>query len=865
MISLQKMSVVILLLFVSTFASAEESIKLKANKALFSLEHHSVPVITSSLVAWDTNWKWSGTRITSISNSDSHEFKGTSQNLDLSLLGHTSSGKNHHAWHYQFSASKPHPTAIGYGISFKLNLNSPSFKGLSKEPELLANNSGWRWQISPEKTVEVHFSPKLAKVYFERGNKNEIRAMFSGAIEVGVYDFDMTVTVNGIKTLAVEYPALQSKKSTLDWQKNNIPWDVSPVDMSFLNANHIPAGKHGVLVAKGDALEFADGTPVKFWGANIQAYALFKTSDANIKQQAKRLSRLGFNLVRIHHHDSAWVNPNIFAAPKKDTLTLNESSLKKLDWWIKCLKEEGIYIWMDLQVGRAYTAADGISDFAEIAKGKARHSLKGFNYYNQSIQMKMMDFNAVYLNHVNPFTKLAYKDEPAIVSTLLINENDLTQHFGNALLPNKKVPQHSKLYMADAKQTAEKLHLNPKQAWRSWEFGDSKIYLNDAEHRFNTLMLSHLTNLGVKSPLVPGNTWGGMSLAGLPSLTDGDIIDVHSYGREGELFFNPRYRAGFLSWIGAGQVSGKPLSVTEWNLEKFPVSDRYTAPTWLASVAALQGWDSLMLYGYSQSPLNAAGRGGNYSTYNDPALMAMMPAAALLYRQGHVAPAKNSYHIRLSKDDFFNQSVTPVTSASIRTLLEQSKVSIDLPYSSALPWLAEHEKKMDASYTDKSFEHHVVSDPNIDFIESKSSVVVSDTHELKRNWKKGIHFIDSAKSQLVSGKIGGETIQLGDVKFSIGTVSASVAVQSLDNMALNDSSKILISKIARCIPVNQKNKPFACEPVIGELYIKAKSGLSLYQINSDSSKDKIVSEYSNETGYKVLLSAKVATPWLVLE
>ena len=33
---------------------------------------------------------------------------------------------------------------------------------------------------------------------------------------------------------------------------------------------------------------------------------------------------------------------------------------------------------------------------------------------------------------------------------LLTNENDVTHHFGNALLPDKNVPKHNALYMAQA-------------------------------------------------------------------------------------------------------------------------------------------------------------------------------------------------------------------------------------------------------------------------------------------------------------------------------------------------------------------------------------------------------------------------------
>ena len=122
--------------------------------------------------------------------------------------------------------------------------------------------------------------------------------------------------------------------------------------------------------------------------------------------------------------------------------------LERLDWWIKCLKDEGIYVWLDLHVQRHFKPGDGIEDFEEIAKGKPTADLKGFNYVNASIQAAMQRFTEDYVNHLNPFTGLRYKDDPAIIALLLTNENDVTHHFGNALLPDKKVPLHNAIYMA---------------------------------------------------------------------------------------------------------------------------------------------------------------------------------------------------------------------------------------------------------------------------------------------------------------------------------------------------------------------------------------------------------------------------------
>ena len=106
---------------------------------------------------------------------------------------------------------------------------------------------------------------------------------------------------------------------------------------------------------------------------------------------------------------------------------------------------------------------------------------------------------------------MRYKDDPAIIAMLLTNENDVTHHFGNALLPDKKVPQHNALYMAQAEAFAVQYGLPKDKTWRSWEHGPSKLFLNDLEHRFNVSMIGHLRALGVKAPIVTTSSFGGKS------------------------------------------------------------------------------------------------------------------------------------------------------------------------------------------------------------------------------------------------------------------------------------------------------------------------------------------------------------------
>lgn len=637
------------------------------------------------------------------------------------------------------------------------------------------------------------------------------------------------------------------------WPQSNLDWQTSPVDLSFLNATEKPAGRRGFVKAVGESLVFEDGSLARFWGTNITAYTLFGTSKDNVKSQAKRLSALGFNLIRIHHFDSPWVNPNIFGKDAVDTQTLDPVSLNKLDWWIKCLKDEGIYVWLDLHVQRAFTEADHIYGFDEIRKNEKVVDLKGYNYVNKSIQLAMKRFNEAYLNHSNAYTGVAYKNEPAIMAMLITNENDITHHFGNNLLPDNKVPLHNQLYMSFAKEFAAQYDLPADKTWRSWEPGPSKLFLNDLEHRFNIDMISHLRNLGARVPVATTSTWGRDPLYSLPVLTDGDIIDAHAYGGELELNKNPLTESSMVNWLSMGQVAGKPMSVTEWNVSPFPTPDRHSSPLYMASAARLQGWDAVMQYAYAQGPLNNASKPSNWHAFNDPALMATLPAAALLYRQGHVKEANTTYALAPDREQLFYQSNSPENSVAARTGSEKGKLVVVMPKISELPWLKNGTIPAGAM---------VIKDLKQSMIAEEATEVVSDTGEIRRNWVKGIYTINTPRTQAAMGWIGSESVVLPDVKFNITTRNASVVVQSLDGAPIKLSSSLMISLGAQAIPTGN-TRPFRSEPVQGQLTIQARKGMKLYKSRFLRKDDELIFLY-RDGKYIVDLEATLKTSWLFL-
>src|SRR5258708_34826474 len=268
---------------------------------------------------------------------------------------------------------------------------------------------------------------------------------------------------------------------------------------------------------------------------------------------------------------------------------------------------------------------------------------------------------------------------------LLTNENDLTFHFSNLLAPDKGNTVHRKLFETQAREIARRGGMPGQAALKVWEPGPAKIVLNDIEHAYDTRAIARLRSDGVKALVATTSFWGAQSLYSLPSLAAGDIVDVHSYGKAESLGTNPRYEANFISWIGAAQIAGRPLSITEWNVE-YPNRDRFIAPLYVAAISALQGWDAPMIYGYSQVPVQDQEKPDTYSTWNDPALTALMPAAALMFRQGHVKPAQKTYRLDLSRETLYYANTSPDTSPAIRTIVEQSKLTIGLPDVAELAW-----------------------------------------------------------------------------------------------------------------------------------------------------------------------------------
>lgn len=831
----------------------------KQGDGLLEIYINTVKILESYYIGFGKNYAWSGTYATVTTNAP-FDYTALTSNEQLGFNQATNIVKdadNSMVWSNKLSIIKDNPDIVGACIEFKFNrVVEPNM-----EVTFLENNQGFvitGISAIPDEAVTIQFSRPLHQVGWERpGNNTQLRAFFIGTSTTAgtTFDYDMTVTLPSQIEIAQTAEELLGTVPDVDWDANLINFEDSPVDLSFLNTPEKPAGKRGRLKAEGDLLVFPDGHVGKFWGTNINAYALYTSDISTIQSTANRLSKLGYNMVRLHHHDSYWVNPNIFGARNTDwnTDTVAEDMLVKIDQWIKALSDEGIYVWLDMATQRQHTEDQGIANWAEMSKGEEWILQHGWSYVDDDIHRLQKEFITQFMTHINALTGLSYADDPAVAWVLLNNENDLTNHFGNMLLADKNVPIASEKFLGEATTFAVENGLSVAETKRTWDAGTSKLFLNEMEHRSNVKLTSHIKNLGYEGLIAPTSQWAQGSQYCLTSLTEGDIIDVHTYGKFNDVSADPRHKASFLHFVGSSQVVGKPLSISEYQQESLPNSfDRFVEPVRMATMAAFQGWDIPMNFAYAQATPTTQWNASTYSVFSDPCLTSMLAVGALLFRQGHVKQANETYTLSFPVEEHYFNHVNANNSATIRTLQEQSRIVVDIPVHPSLPW-------HDPAQIDPLSK--VVTNPNLDFIPAGQDHVDADTGEFSRNWKDGTFIVDTDKTQIISGWIGGKVLSTSDLLIETTNSVGAVAVQAYDNLPINESDHITISLASRTL--FQEDKTYKSEPFNGFMTVRAKPGLKLYRVSSSGGEVESPVEYIQGV-YKITLSKDLDTYWMKL-
>ena len=201
-----------------------------------------------------------------------------------------------------------------------------------------------------------------------------------------------------------------------------LPWDdASPSIADLSNWLHKPAGGKGYVTARDDGHFYVDKERIRFFGVNM-SFAAGMPEKAEAEKIAARMAKFGINVVRFHHMDTSPWPRGLRAREAKSTGELAPEALDRLDYFIAQLKARGIYVNLNLLVGRPFNAADGLPTEIEQLDAKDRHIVGFFNARHLALQQA---YARALLTHTNAYTGRPYTDDPAVAFVEINNEQGL--------------------------------------------------------------------------------------------------------------------------------------------------------------------------------------------------------------------------------------------------------------------------------------------------------------------------------------------------------------------------------------------------------------------------------------------------------
>lgn len=576
------------------------------------------------------------------------------------------------------------------------------------------------------------------------------------------------------------------------WVPFNLAWDDNvPIDISFVFEKERPAGKHGFLTVKGDRFRFEDGSEGRFWGTCFNSGANFP-SHAYSEMVARRLAKFGVNMMRTHQMDAEWATPNIFqfnrAKPKNDTRSFDPESIDRLDYLIYCLKQEGVYIYLDMLTYRQFRPGDGVDAVDQLGQAG-----KPYDYFDPRLIELQKEYNRDLWTHANPYTRLAYKDDPAIALTEVVNESDLLA-FKPTLEPYRT--RLEALYRAWADENSIKVAQGGAVDFTNQDAQMAR-FLVDLMQKHYRDMIAHLRSIGVKIP-VNGTNWA-IKLGAGAAQAAADFSDTHPYWNfptwESPQGTHPVPMVAEKDNTFAAntimRLIDRPFFVSEWD-HPWPDPYRAESPLAYAAVAAFQGWSGATIHTYRYStwtPVDRLGGGGqtingityrnHFDSFNDPAKFGLFYQAALLFRRGDVRPAEETVAVEIPADnpDWLLKGSADVAALSL--LPELHRVGMVYPG-----------VKNSAGRT---------VPPDQPVTESGGGEVRSDTGELWRSWEKRIGQIDTPRTKAVYGFVGeaGKMLLQG-FELEVSTDFATICLSSLTDDPIEQSESLLLAAVGRC-------------------------------------------------------------------
>ena len=310
-------------------------------------------------------------------------------------------------------------------------------------------------------------------------------------------------------------------------------------------------------------------------------------------------------------------------------------ALARLDHLVAALKKRGISVALELQGARLYRAGDGVVEPGLLPPGG------GPAYQlDPTIRKLALATARALLEHVNPETGLALRDDPVLAWVTLAGEQSL---FNLIERPESLTAP----YFATLRTLAEKAHggLSGRRLWESVE-GDHSRQMAEALRKANVQVpIAGVSSQRREREFVQAQAAGGL-----------DLIDDRLFWFTRAPWAAPDQRTmlwsndgGILALASAKRRPDRPYVVGQWCNQTMGA---WAEPTESADLllgvqtAAVEDWDALVRRGVFLYPqtwgANATGTGGGEDIFQiaeivngSPHVYALWPhAASVFFRSG---------------------------------------------------------------------------------------------------------------------------------------------------------------------------------------------------------------------------------------
>ena len=632
----------------------------------------------------------------------------------------------------------------------------------------IAIQDNWRWGESYSLRLGT-----LSQKTWKKGETKKYGFTVSANVPLVVKSAKPTVITRGPEWIPLDYRKDIEAGSALDFSH-----------MGFADA---PAGKYGWMRNVGGHFEFEGrpGNPVRLYG--VCNTANFPTHD-EADMLVTRLKRLGYNAIRLHHHDAGLVEGSM------DGLTFNKENLDRFDYLVAAAIREGLYLTTDLFVLRSR-----VIEWRHIGvdrDGKVDTALfKALCAVYEPAFENWRAYARNFMTHVNPYTGLAYKDEPALPLISLVNEGGFPTGWYRETAKDDRIRDAWRKWLLEKRAADPSFYpgVDAGNTPAACNVAAFAIFMGEVEAKMVARMKAFLRGLGCRA-LFTNNNCGPHYAPVQAASAEYDYIDDHFYvdhpqflGTNWSLPSRCENRNPVLMRrlspcrIGFLRMSDKPFTVTEWNFAG-PSMYRGMGGILTGAMAAMQDWDGLWRFAY------AHGRGnilenpklspGYFDLSTDPLSQASDRASICLFLRGDIAPFARDNGVSLLVTP---ESVKPASDRAFPYLPSWDKASWNMRVSSCL--------SPDGAGGLRVIPREKAEDPAVtNWVRS-----VASPSALRLDREKGAFTIDTPRT--CGGFVPSGTISAGPLTVALCGAAATVWASSLDDAPVATSRRILLSHL----------------------------------------------------------------------